>query len=355
MKKVAVIGIQGVPAKYGGFESLVENIIGENCSEGVKYTVFCSGRDVDERLQEYKGSKLKYVGLSANGKSSVAYDVISMCRAMRGYDVMLVLGVSGCLFLPFVKWFSKAKVIVNIDGLEHRRGKWGRLAKWVLRMLEAMAVRWADVVVADNKAIQDYVSEVYGRDSELIAYGGDHAVIEVRKDRKLEILNEYGVVEGDYAVSICRIEPENNCHIVLEAFERCGKNLIFVGNWNYNDYGRELRRRYADCGNIRLVESVYNLEVLSVLRGNAGWYVHGHSAGGTNPSLVEAMFFGKPIIAYDVVYNRETTGNRALYFKASDDICRLLDCGVGDGERLRLLAEERYRWRRIARKYERLY
>ena len=128
MKKVAIIGIQGVPAKYGGFESLVENIIGENCSEGVKYTVFCSGRDMSERLEEYKGCELKYVGLSANGVQSVVYDVVSMCRALRGYDVMLVLGVSGCLFLPIVKLLSKVKVVVNIDGLEHRRGKWGKVA-----------------------------------------------------------------------------------------------------------------------------------------------------------------------------------------------------------------------------------
>ena len=354
MKKIAVIGIQGVPAKYGGFESLVENIIGENCSEGVKYTVFCSGKDMKERLVEYKGCELKYVGLSANGKSSVAYDVISMCRAMRGYDVMLVLGVSGCLFLPFVKWFSKAKVIVNIDGLEHRRGKWGRLAKWVLRWSESVAVKWADEVVADNKAIQDYVAEVYGRESEMIAYGGDHAVREVDEDRELEILNEYGVEKGEYAVSICRIEPENNCHIALEAFKECGKKLIFVGNWSRNDYGRGLKERYVDCENIRLIDSLYDLDVLSVLRGNAGWYVHGHSAGGTNPSLVEAMFFGRPIVAYDVVYNRETTGGKASYFRTSGDICRLLDEG-GDGEGLRLLAEERDRWKRIASEYEGLY
>ena len=354
MKKIAVIGIQGVPAKYGGFESLVENIIGENCSDGVKYTVFCSAKDMKERLSEYKGCELKYLSLSANGVQSIPYDVISMCRALRGYDVMLILGVSGCLFLPFVKLFSKAKVIVNIDGLEHRRDKWGRLAKWLLRTLEAMAVRWADVIVADNKGIQDYVSDTYSKHSEMIAYGGDHVLREIDVDRELEILNVYGVREGDYAVSICRIEPENNCHITLEAFKNCGKNLIFVGNWSRNDYGRELKEKYAVCENIKLVESVYDLDVLYVLRKNAGWYIHGHSAGGTNPSLVEAMFFGRPIIAYDVVYNHETTEDRALYFKTSDDICRLLDCD-GDGTALKELAEKRYKWKSIAEEYEKLY
>ena len=355
MKKVAIIGTQGVPANYGGFESLVENIIGENCAEGVEYTVFCSSKDMPSRLQEYKGCRLKYVGLSANGVQSIPYDMISMCRALKGYDVMLVLGVSGCLFLPIVKLLSKAKVIVNIDGLEHRRDKWGRMAKWFLRLSEKMAVKWADVVVTDNKGIQDYVTETYNVDSEMIAYGGDHVLRCVDEELEDDILKRYGVEKGEYAVSICRIEPENNCHITLEAFACCGKRLLFVGNWNRNDYGKELKRKYANCKNIIMIDSLYDLDVLYVLRKNAGWYLHGHSAGGTNPSLVEAMFFGRPIVAYDVVYNRETTSNKALYFKTSEDICELLSREDLNCENLRLLAEERYRWKTIAREYERVY
>jgi glycosyltransferase involved in cell wall biosynthesis len=104
-----------------------------------------------------------------------------------------------------------------------------------------------------------------------------------------------------------------------------------------------------------MIDSLYDLDVLYVLRKNAGWYVHGHSAGGTNPSLVEAMFFGRPIVAYDVVYNRETTGEKALYFKTSEDICGLLSREDLKCEDLRLLAEERYRWQKIAREYEAVY
>jgi len=189
----------------------------------------------------------------------------------------------------------------------------------------------------------------------MIAYGGDHVIRNVDVCRESEILREYEVLEKEYAVSICRIEPENNCHITLEAFERCGKRLLFVGNWNRNDYGRELKRKYANCKNIEMIDSVYDLDVLYVLRKNAGWYMHGHSAGGTNPSLVEAMFFGRPIVAYDVVYNRETTGEKALYFKTADDICELLSYEDLNCEDLRLLAEERYRWQKIAREYEAVY
>ena len=354
MKKVAIIGIQGVPAKYGGFESLVENIIGENCADDVKYTVFCSATDMPERLESYKGCELKYVPLSANGAQSVVYDIVSMCRALKGYDVLLVLGVSGCLFLPIVELFSKSKVVVNIDGLEHRRKKWGSMARCFLRLSEWMAVRCADVVVADNKGIEEYVVERYGKKPELIAYGGDHVMREVDGEREEEILREYGVERGGYAVSICRIEPENNCHLILEAFARSGRKLVFVGNWRKSHYGFALREKYRACENIVFVDALYDLDVLYVLRKNAGWYMHGHSAGGTNPSLVEAMFFGRPIIAYDVVYNRETTMGCAVYFKSVGDICRLLDEKI-DGAPLKAVAEEKYKWEYIAKAYEKLY
>ena len=354
MKKVAIIGIQGVPACYGGFESLVENIIGENCAEGVKYTVFCSSKDMPQRLEEYKGCELKYVALSANGVQSVAYDIVSMCRALKGYDAMLVLGVSGCVWLPVVKWLSDCKVVVNIDGLEHRRKKWGSFARWFLRLSEWMAVKWADVVVADNEGLRVYVKETYGVEPELIAYGGDHVMREVSKEKEAEVMKRYGVESGEYGVAICRIEPENNCHLALEAFGRSGKKLVFVGNWERNSYGRSLKAKYAGYDNIRMVEAVYDLDVLYVLRRHAQWYVHGHSAGGTNPSLVEAMFFGRKILAYDVVYNRKTTGDMALYFATVEDICRLLECEA-DGDALKRMAEERYTWKSIAKAYEKLY
>ena len=120
MKKVAIIGIQGVPSHYGGFESLVENIIGNNCSTGIHYTIFCSSVDMPDRRKEYKGCRLEYVGLHANGASSVPYDILSMMRAIRGFDTILVLGTSGCMFLPVLKRLSRSKIIVNIVGLEHR-------------------------------------------------------------------------------------------------------------------------------------------------------------------------------------------------------------------------------------------
>ena len=207
MKKVAIVGIQGVPANYGGFETLVENIIGDNCSKGIEYTVFCSSKDMPARLKEYKGARLKYIPLRANGVQSIPYDIVSMIRCMRKYDTVLVLGVSGCLFLPVFKLFCNKKVIVNIDGLEYRRAKWKSWVKKFLKLSEKIAVRFANVIITDNKGIQDYVRDEYGKETTLIAYGGDHALIDVTKEREEEILKQYGLERGGYSISVCRIEP----------------------------------------------------------------------------------------------------------------------------------------------------
>lgn len=354
MKRIAVVGCQGIPANYGGFESLVENIVGENASADIHYTVFCSGVDMPERVHEYKGCTLKYVNVKANGMQSVLYDILCMTRTFSGYDTILILGVSGCLFLPILKFFSKARIIVNIDGLEYRRAKWGRLARWILRLSEKSAVKNADTVIADNKGIQDYVTETYHKESALIAYGGDHVIREIPEQQVNKVLSEYGLKKNDYAVCVCRIEPENNCHISLEAFSKSKKDFVFIGNWNHSDYGKELRKKYATYSNIHMMDAVYDLDILYTLRSNASIYVHGHSAGGTNPSLVEAMFFGIPIIAFDCVYNRATTHDEAYYFSDSNSMMALLD-GEIDGTKMKTIAEENYTWKKIAEQYESLY
>lgn len=355
MKKIAIIGTVGVPASYGGFETLVENMIGKNASENVEYLVYCSGKSYQERLVSYKGAQLDYISLKANGVQSTLYDVVSMIRTSNQYDVALVLGVSGCIFLPIFRLWFKNRLVVNIDGLEHRRGKWGRFAKWFLRKSEAMAIKYADIIITDNKGIQDYVAETYHKESALIAYGGDHVNREVSEDYQDKILIEYGVEKNNYAISVCRIEPENNCHVILDAFSKTDKKLIYIGNWERSEYGRALKEEYSKHPNIIIHGPEYNLDKLYVLRSNANMYIHGHSAGGTNPSLVEAMFFGKPILAYDVIYNRATTCDKAYYFKDSDSLLALLKQSNLDGSPMLTIAKEQYTWNKIAKQYEALY
>ena len=357
MINVAIVGTQGVPACYGGFETLVENIIGENCSREIQYTVFCSSKDLkaEKHPENYKGARLVYLPLHANGIQSIPYDILSLIKAVEGYDSVLVLGVSGCLFLPIFRHFFKGRLIINIDGLEHRRAKWGRMARLILRSSEKAAVKHADIIIADNKGIQDYVRTTYNKEPVLIAYGGDHAKLEVPEQCQHEQLEKFGLEKKGYALSICRIEPENNCHMTLEAFAGSGVPLVFIGNWKHSGYGMALREKYKDVPDIHLLDALYDQTILYTLRINAKVYIHGHSAGGTNPSLVEAMFLGCPILCYDVVYNRATTKDKALYWKSPAELRMLLTTCGADGRIMKEIADKEYTWAHIAAQYESLY
>lgn len=356
--KIAIIGTVGVPAKYGGFETLVENIIGKNSSPEIEYIVFCSRKSYKERKKEYKGAFLKYIPFKANGVQSVIYDICSLVQASFCSDEILILGVSGCCFLPLFRLFYKKKIIINIDGLEHRREKWGPVAKRFLKKSEVIAVKYADIIVADNKGIQDYVKNEYKINSKLIAYGGDHVIYNIPKEKECEVLNLLQV-NYSYSFSVCRIEPENNVLMILKAFEKAKKKLLFVGNWNKGKYGRLLYEKYKSSNYIKLLNPIYDLDVLNILRSNCEYYIHGHSAGGTNPSLVEAMFFKKTIFAFDVIYNKETTENKAIYFANDEMLAKLLSMPKKEyelvGETLYEIANRKYRWEYIVKLYESLY
>ena len=161
MKKIYIIGTVGVPACYGGFESLVENLLNYT-PEDVEYTVFCSSKAYTKRLKTYKGANLIYLNCNANGKDSILYDYESMKIAMYDKaDIMLILGISGCFFLPKIKKEFRGKIITNIDGLEWKRDKWNFYTKWFLKFSERRAVYFSDVIIGDNKGITDYVMDKY--------------------------------------------------------------------------------------------------------------------------------------------------------------------------------------------------
>lgn len=357
--KVAIIGTVGVPANYGGFETLVDQLVSHNKSDDIQYAVYCSKQSYKEKRWVYHGAKTEYIGLKANGLQSIPYDILSIIKASRKSDSLLILGVSGCAFLPIYRLFSKKRLIINIDGLEHKRDKWNPWIRKFLKFSEKQAVKYADKIVTDNKGIQDYVKEEYGKDSELIAYGGNHALTFAADSDAKKILNEYNLNANKYALAICRIEPENNVHVILEAFEKLDKQIVFIGNWDNSDYGKQLKEKYKSYSNIKLLSAIYDLEVLNVLRQNAYIYLHGHSAGGTNPSLVEAMFFEIPILAFDCVYNRESTENKAFYFNSSRDLVNLLNDNKLDfsenAKSMKEIANRRYKWETIVNQYEALY
>lgn len=351
MKKVAVIGIVGIPACYGGFESLVENLT-SNSSDKVEYDVFCSSRSYTDKPPYHNGAKLSYIPLNANGIQSIPYDIVSFIQCIfKKPDVTLVLGVSGCMFLPFYRFFSKSKVVTNIDGLEWKRDKWGKWTKIFLKLSESIAVKYSDVIITDNKAIGDYVNAEYSKSNVVIAYGGDHSIINGV---------DFGGPTDDYFLSLCRIEPENNVQMILEAFSNSQKKLKFVGNWDASEFGRDLKRRFSASPNIQILDPIYDINQLYKLRSLCKGYIHGHSAGGTNPSLVEAMHFEKPIFAFDCAFNRYSTEDKALFFASSKDLHDKLRT-INENEltvismNMKMIAERRYTWKVITQMYEDTY
>lgn len=243
-----------------------------------------------------------------------------------------------------------------MDGLEHKREKWNYIARKILLTDEKLYIKYADVTVTDNKAIQQYVFKTYSKHSKFIAYGGDHVKRNVTSAYTENILKKFGLQKQEYYIALCRIEPENNCHLILEAFANLDKTLLFIGNFDNGTYSQNLKKKYQNTSNIIISNPIYDLDTLFVLRSNAKGYIHGHSAGGTNPSLVEAMFFDVPVFAFDVIYNRETTDNSASYFK---DILSLRDLisykQTYSAEKTKRFAEENYTWQKIVTQYEALY
>jgi len=356
-KSVSIVGSVGLPAKYGGWETLVSNLT-YHLKSKFDLTVFCSGVKYKDQPSEYNGAQLKYIKLNANGIQSIPYDIISIYKSLKFADTILILGVSGCIFLPFVKLFGKSKIIVNIDGLEWKRGKWRKFAKWFLKLSEGVAVKFADLVITDNKAIQQYVTNEYGVASELIAYGGDHANKEcIKDDDKIQ----YTFLNDKYAFKVCRIEPENNLDIILEAFSYCNSlPVVIVGNWSNSDYGVELRQKYEKYQHIYILDPIYNQKDIDTLRSNCFIYIHGHSAGGTNPSLVEAMFLGLPVIAFGASFNRETTHNQSIYFENKQQLISIIeDLDKIDlkniAKSMKCIADKEYTWPIIAEKYANVF
>lgn len=352
-KMVSIIGTAGIPACYGGFETLAENLTKYASSE-CKYTVYCSSLLYKTKLEALNGAELKYINLRANGLQSIVYDIVCLFSARKS-DVILILGVSGCVILPLLKCFTKAKIVTNIDGMEWKRNKWSKGIKYFLRLSEWFAIKFSDVVIADNMQITKYVQEEYGLEAQTIAYGGDHVLCDGFFAGDTESA-------GDYYLSLCRIEPENNVEMILEAFSRTERKLKFVGNWEASEYGKNLLRKYKTFNNIEMIMPIYDLRELFQLRSNCLAYIHGHSAGGTNPSLVEIMHFSKPVLAYDCTFNRFTTDNCAFYFSDENQLLDILsdyDSGLLNDKQcaknMEIIAQEKYCWSKIANDYESLY
>lgn len=355
LESLGIVGTVGVPAKYGGFETLVHYLV-SNLNNQYDMTVYCSqsAYKEEEQISQWNGAKLKYIPLQANGYQSILYDLWSMIHALRNNDYLLILGVSAGLFIPFLKLFTKKKFIFNIDGLEWRRPKWNWFARKYLLLSEKVVCKYADEIITDNRILQEYVKIRYSRQSHLIEYGADHT-----KKRPIPevMLNTFPFLKNKYAFKVARIEPENNIHMILEAcLEVPDLDIVLVGNWEASSYGRKLRAYYKQFRHFHLLDPIYESNHLDALRSNAYVYLHGHSAGGTNPSLVEAMYLRLPVLAFDAIFNRVTTNNQAIFFNNSQELVDILK-NVEKlplktiSKNLKIIADKKYTWKNISNKY----
>lgn len=358
-RRAAILGTVGLPPRYGGFETLADQLVRAAETHGIadRFTVWCSRPQAGAAPPaRHRGAALRYLPLQANGASSIPYDGLSLLREAsetNGAHSLLMLGVSGGLPLAALRPLTSRRIVVNIDGHEAGRAKWGPLARRVLAMSEARAVAAADAVVADNAALAEEVAERHGRRPSVIAYGGDHV-----RDAPVGDISDLQLPDR-YALAVARAEPENNLDVILSAFQGGTLGpLVAVSNWAGTRHGRALRARYRDTPGLHLVEAVHEPDRLRAIRERAWLYIHGHSAGGTNPSLVEMMNFGIPILSWDCVYNRTTTDGTTPCFTDARGLAAHVSTLAGDaalradiGDALSAVAVRRYRWADIADAY----
>ena len=353
--KIAILGTRGIPNNYGGFEQCAEKLSERWVKKGHEVLVY-SPDEHNYRKSEWKGVRIKYI-FSKESKLGIfgtfLYDYLCLKDAVKGdYDIILNLGyVPSALFFR-LKRKTTAQFITNMDGLEWKRDKWNWILKRFIKFCEKRALKYSDGLVFDNKGIKDYYSGQFKVDGRVIEYGA-----EVFNNPDLSVLKEYEVEKYKYFLTIARFEPENNLKMIIEGFLRSKaiEPLLLIGNPN-TGFGKSLLKEYGSIPSIRFLGAIYNQDVLNTLRMFSKLYFHGHSVGGTNPSLLEAMASGSYIVAHDNVFNRSVLGDGGLYFKSERDLSYLINhFKEEDRNRFAKLNRERiknhYNWDYIAQCY----
>jgi glycosyltransferase involved in cell wall biosynthesis len=355
-KKIHIVGTHGVPAKYGGFETLADFLC-QYLGSDFDITVYCNAHKYPKREKEYYGARLKYLKLEANGFKGIIYDLLTYCNAIIQSDVILYLSPVGSGFMTPLKYLGRVKVIVNHGGLnEWEREKLSWLQKKWAKFNHFVASRFADINIADNTLYQKSLKKTFGANSIVIRYGGDHAAkVAVDND---DFARKYPFTKEPYAVSVSRAQLDNNIHLVLEAFDSFNKyKVVLVSNWDISRYGKDLKQKYKDHPNMVLLDAIYDKKELDYVRGNALIYIHSHSRCGTAPSLVEAMCMGNAIISFDMPTNRETTCNKAFFFSDSLSLIKQLESLTEtdieiNKQDMKSIALEHYSWQKITNEYK---
>lgn len=318
-KRIAILGTRGIPAAYGGFETFAEELSTRLTQLGMfDVTVFCNTANPFNQ-QTYNGVKLINIPpLDIGPLNTLLYDLRSLYRARRSFDVVYMLGYGAGIFFVLLKLW-KTKLWVNMDGIEWKRSKWPWYVKMYLKLSERFAVKLANIIIADAEAIKDYLIRQYGDSDKykVIAYGTSVTETPPHPHQ----LSAFKLTPYNYYIIVCRLEPENHVYEIIQGYLRANTEnmLVIVGDYKLNtDYVRMLLAN--NNPKIVFLGALYEKDLLRTLRYYATGYIHGHSVGGTNPSLLEAMGCGNYIIAHDNEFNREVSGNLAEYFITPENI-----------------------------------
>ena len=360
MKKiVAIIGTNGLPAKYGGFETLTNFLVENFDKETHEIIVYCSKTPKKDKLKSYNGAKLIYFPFKANGWQSIIYDFVTIFHGFFNATDLIILGFSGAFAFPFNKIFKK-NIIFNIGGIEWQKVRGIKLTSKfeviIKKFMERLCVMNSNTIIIDNLAFKDYIKKKYGIEPVLAEYGGDHAK---KIDLTPQVIQKYPFLNSVYSLSISRAQEDMNIHLLIKAFKDLPeKKIVIISNWNISKYGESLyEANFNKHDNIILLNAVYDQKELDTIRSYSSLYIHTHSLCGTAPSLVESMSLNIPVISFDVPTNRFTTENKTQYFEDVASLTQILkDLDVQKSlvikKNMFEIAKRKYIWKKISKIYQ---
>lgn len=319
MKKIGIIGTRGIPNQYGGFEQFAQFFSEHLVQKGYEVVVYCSSNHTFQE-KTWKGVSLVHIKDPEKSIGTVGqfvYDLRAILHARKQkFDVIFQLGYTSSSIWGFL-FPKKAKLITNMDGLEWKRTKYSPLVQRFLKNAEKWAINQSDELIADSIGIQTYLKEKYSVTSTFIPYGS-----EVISKKEAAVLTQFQLNSGNYHLVIARFEPENNIETIINGFQNdSGKKLVIIGNYS-SKYGKYLYDKYQD--KVLFLGAIYDFDVLNQLRLHCALYFHGHSVGGTNPSLLEAMACSCFIVAHNNPFNKGVLGDDAVYFDSAEEIALIL-------------------------------
>ncbi len=355
---IAMVGTRGVPARYGGFETAIEEIGQRLVRRGHKVTVYCrrSGEAAEQPARHLGMDLVHLPALRRRSLETLSHTGLSVAHLMTHRpDAAIVFNAANAPYLPLIR-MAGVPVATHVDGLEWKRAKWGRTGQNYYRMVERLAVRLSDALIADALGIQDYYRDKFDADTVYLAYGAPQ-VAHGRTGK----LADLDLEPQGYHLLVARFEPENNVHLIVDGFARSTARLplVVVGSAPYSDSYTKQVTGLGD-GRVRFVGGVWDQELLDQLYANALVYWHGHSVGGTNPSLLRAIGAGTATNAFDVGFNREVLADSGRYFTGPGDVSRLAAEAEGADSDVALRGElarrtsQRYNWDLVTDGYEQL-